>query len=135
MANKFYPKGLEGFAGGDVAWDSDTIKVVGLDASYVYNAAHDFLADVAGGARLATSAALGSKTLLLGVLDAADTSLVAVPSGDTLTQLVVYQDTGVEATSRLLIHFDTKADLTAISIPTNGSTISVEWNPAGLAAL
>jgi hypothetical protein len=135
VANKWFPKGLEGFAGGDVAWDTDTIKVVGVSAAYVYDAAHDFLADVAGGARLQTSAALGTKTLLNGVLDAADISLLSVVSGSTLTQLLVFQDTGVEATSRLLIHYDTKGDGNPISVLTNGGNIDIVWNPAGLATL
>lgn len=135
MANKWYPKGLEGFAGGDVAWDTDTIKVYGLDADYTYNAAHDFLDDVPAGARLQLSAALGTKTFALGVLDAADTQLDLVPTGNTLTQLVVYVATGSDATSRLLIHFDTKGDGTPISITTNGGHVQVLWNVAGLATL
>lgn len=133
MANKFFPKALEGFAGGDIAWDTDTIKVAGCSSTYVYNAAHQFLSSVTG--VLATTAALGSKTYALGVLDAADSVLTAVAAGSTLTQLVVYADTGVAGTSRLILHLDTKADATAIAVVTNGGDIQLLWSAAGLATL
>lgn len=128
MANTVYPKGREGFAGGDVAWDSDTIKLVAVDSGYVYNAAHDFLDDVGAAARVATSAAFTTKSILNGVLDADDVTLAALPAGDTITAIVVYQDTGVEGTSRLLLYFDTKADTTAISVATNGGDVIITWN-------
>lgn len=128
MANTIYPKGREGFAGGDVAWDSDTIKLMAVDVDYVYNAAHDFLDDVVAAARVATSAAFTSKTITDGVLDAADVTLAALPAGNTITAIIVFQDTGVEATSRLLLFFDTKADTTAISVATNGGDVVVTWS-------
>jgi len=128
VANAIYPKGREGFAGGDVAWDTDTIKLVAVDSGYVYDAAHNFLDDVGAGARVATSSAFTGKTITDGVLDADDVTLSAIPSGDTITQVLVYQDTGVEATSRLLLYFDTKADTTAISVATNGGDVVVTWS-------
>lgn len=128
MANAVYPKGREGFAGGDVAWDSDTIKLVAVDSGYVYSAAHDFLDDVGAGARVATSSAFSGKTITDGVLDADDVTLAALPAGDTITGIVVFQDTGVEGTSRLLLFFDTKSDTTAISVATNGGDVVVTWS-------
>lgn len=128
--NAAYPKGREGFAGGDVAWDTDTIKLVAVDSGYVYDAAHDFLADVGAAARVATSAAFSGKSITNGVLDADDVTLSALPTGDTITAIIVYQDTGNEATSRLLLHFDTKADTTAISVATNGGDVVVTWSNA-----
>lgn len=128
MANAVYPKGREGFAGGDVAWDTDTIKLVACDAGYTYAATHQFLSDVVATSRVATSAAFTTKTITDGVLDAANVVLAAVPTGKTITKIVVYQDTGVEGTSRLLLFFDTKADTTGISVATNGGDININWN-------
>lgn len=128
MANTIYPKGREGFAGGDIAWDTDTIKLVAVDSGYVYNAAHDFLDDVGAAARVATSSAFSSKTITSGILDAADVTLASVPVGDTITGIIIFQDTGVEATSRLIAFFDTKADTTAISVVTNGGDVVVTWS-------
>lgn len=128
MANAIYPKGREGFAGGDVAWDTDTIKLVAVDATYVYSTAHQYLSSVGAAARVATSSAFTAKTITDGVLDAANVVLSSVPVGDTITAIIVYQDTGVEATSRLLLFFDSKADTTAISVVTNGGDININWN-------
>lgn len=128
MSNTIYPKGREGFAGGDVAWDSDTIKLVAVDSGYVYSSAHDFLDDVGAAARVATSSAFTTKSITDGVLDADDVTLASLPAGDTITAIIVFQDTGVEATSRLLLFFDTKSDTTAISVATNGGDVVVSWS-------
>ena len=125
--NKLYPKGRQGFLGGDIAADTDAIKVVLLDASYAYDAAHDFLDDIGAGARVATSANLTGKTITDGVFDADDVTLTAVPLGDTVTQVALFQSTGADATSRLIAHFDTKSDDTPISVVTNGGDIQVTW--------
>lgn len=132
MANQLATKGREGFLGGDIAYDTDVIKLVALTSAYVFNAAHDRLDDVLVGARVATSVAFTAKTILDGVADAADVTLVAVPSGSTITQLWVFADTGVESTSRLIAYYDTKADTTSISIVTNGGDVVVQISPSGL---
>lgn len=128
MANTIYPKGREGFAGADIAWDADTIKLVAVDSGYTYNAAHDFLDDVGAGTRVATSSAFTTKSITNGVLDADDVTLSALPAGDTITAIIVFQDSGVEATSRLILFYDTKADTTAISVATNGGDVVVTWS-------
>lgn len=103
MANRWFKKGKEGFAG-DVNWSTDDIRVVLLSAAYVVNLdTHDFLDDIAAGARIATSANLTGKTLTDGILDAADLTFSSV-AGARITQFVVYKWTAVEATSRVLIH-------------------------------
>lgn len=128
MANTLYPKGRQKFLEGSIAWLTDTIKVTAVDSGYTYDSAHDFFDDVAGGAQIATSSALASKTSTDGVADAADVTLASVPAGDTITGLIVWKDTGSAATSPLLAFYDTKADTTAISIATNGGDITIAWN-------
>ncbi len=135
MANTLQPSAKQGFLGGDIAWDADTIKVVALDSTYVYSAAHDNLDDVLAGARVVTSGALTAKTIAGGVADAADVTYVAVPAGDTITQLWVFKDTGVEGTSALIAFYDTKSDTTAINLATNGGDIVITWHVSGLFAL
>lgn len=118
----------EAFLGGDLAWDSDEFRVVLLDATYVFNAAHDNLDDVLAGARVAVSGALVSKTIANGIADAADVTYVALPIGDTITQVWVYRHTGVESTSKLVAYYDTRGDGAAISVATNGGDVVVEWS-------
>lgn len=125
--NQLAPKGRQGFLGGDIAADTDAIRVVALDATYVFNVAHDFLDDVGAGARVATSANLTGKDITDGVFDADDVTLAAVPLGDTITQIWIYQWTGADATSRLIAWFDTKSDDTPISVETNGGDVIITW--------
>lgn len=132
MSNTVQAIARQQFLGGDTAWDSDTFVVVAVDAGYSYSAAHDFLDDVAGGARIATSSALASKTITDGYAKAAEVVFATLPAGDTITGLWVVKSTGVEATSTLIAWFDTKADTTPISLATNGGDVTVQWHTQGL---
>ncbi len=127
-ANALYDLGREGFAGGDIDWDGDDIKVVLVDTDdYTANLATDNdLADIPAGARVSTSANLGSKTITAGVCDAADTTFTAA-AGDQSEAMVIYQDTGTAATSRLIAYID---DATGLPVIPNGGNINVAW-PSG----
>lgn len=126
--NQLAPKGREAFLAGDAAWDSDVFKVVLVKAAYVFSAAHDNLDDVAAGNRIATSVALTGKTTTDGVADADDVTFTALAAGNTIAGFWIFKDTGVEATSRLIAFFDTKADATPISVPTNGGDVVIVWS-------
>ncbi len=125
MANALYDSGRNAFLTGDIDWVADTIKVVLVDAAdYTVNlSTHDFLDDVAAGARVAT-ATLASKTATAGVADAADTTFPTV-SGDVSEALVIYKDSGVEATSQLIAYIDTA---TGLAVTPNGGDIVVQWD-------
>lgn len=99
MANALYDTGRNAFLTGDIDWVADTIKVVLVDAAdYTVNlSTDDFLADIIAGARVAT-ATLANKSASAGVADADDVTFLGV-SGDISEALVIYKDTGVEATS------------------------------------
>lgn len=132
MANAVYPKYKEAMISGGANHDisGGNVKAVLVDlADYTYSSAHDFLDDVAGGGRVATSANLGSKTVTNGLFDAADTSFSAV-TGDISEALIIYIDTGVESTSRLIAYFDT--GITGIPVTPNGGDINVTWNGSGI---
>jgi hypothetical protein len=127
MANALYDKGREGFLDGSIDWDTDTIKVVLIDtADYTVDLAnHDNLDDIAtSAAKVATSAALSSKTVSAGVADAADVTLSSV-TGDTCEALIIYQDTGTPSTSRLIAYIDTA---TGLPVTPNGGDITIQWD-------
>jgi len=126
VANSFFDKGLEGFATAGVNWTADTIKVVLVDAAdyTVSLTTHDFLDDVPALARVGTAVALTSPTATAGVLDAADATLTAV-TGDVSEYVLIYKDTGVEATSRLIALIDTA---TGLPVTPNGGSITVQWD-------
>ncbi len=125
MAMVIYPNAKLGF--GDAQFDmiADDIKVLLVNSGYSYNAAHDFHDDVTGGNIVATSANLAGKSWAIvstaAVFDATDIVFSAVNNG-TITGVIIYKDTGVSGTSRL-IGYDA-----VTSTATNGGDITVVWD-------
>lgn len=121
-----FDKGREGFLDGSIDYDTDNIKTVLVDtAAYTVNlGSHANLSDVAGGARIATSGNLASKTVTAGVADAADVTFTAV-SGASCEAIVMYKDTGTASTSRLICYIDTA---TGLPVTPNGGDITVAWD-------
>ena len=135
MANLIYPNFKEAMwtrpANSDV--DAGNVKCALLDmADYTYDAAHEFLDDVAGSAIVATSGNLGSKTFTDGVFDCADFVFSAV-TGDESEGLLYYIDTGVASTSRLICIKDTL--VTGWPFTPNGGDANVTVDAAGVCAL
>lgn len=125
MANALYDLAKKAFLDGDIDLLVSDIKVVLIDvADYAVNlATHDFLDDVPVAARVATSPNLAGKTTTAGVFDASDFSFGNV-TGDPSEALIIYVDTGVAATSRLIAYIDT---MTGLPVIPNGGPISVTW--------
>lgn len=124
MANALYDPGRDGFLGGDNDWDNDHRVILGDAADYTVNlATHDFLNDVAAGARVATSGAM-TTSHTAGIADAIDVTLSAV-TGDPSEFLVIYQHTGTESTSDLVAYIDTA---TGLPVTPNGGDISISWD-------
>jgi hypothetical protein len=68
-----------------------------------------------------------------GTFDAADITLTAVTTGHTISRVVVYKDTGADASSILIAHIDKQTDgTTNISLATNGSDITVSFHASGI---
>ncbi len=127
MANSWYDAGLEGFAGGDIAWDTSDIRLILIDEAddTINLATDDFLDDRAAAARVATSGSFTSKTFTDGYLDAADVTLTSV-SGDVSESIDIYcHDGGSDAARRLLINFDTA---TGLPITPDGGNITIQWD-------
>src|SRR4051794_3588168 len=124
MANRLFDRGREAFLGpasGQINWLNDTIKVVLCTSAYTPNAATDqYLSDVPGGARVATSGALTGKTVTNGVADADDVTFSAVAAGSSVTQAVVYKDTGTAASSPLVALIDSAS---GFPLATSGNDI------------
>lgn len=126
MANALYAKGKQNMLDGNIAFDTDTIKVQLVDTgSYTVNlATDDAINDIAGGAIIGTAVALASKTITDGVFDAADTTLVAV-TGAQSEALVIYKDSGTPSTSWLIAYIDTA---TGLPVTPNGGDILIQWD-------
>lgn len=133
MANSIYTKGKEALLDGSINLEADTIKCVLIDAAdYTVNlSTHDFLDDVPSAARVGTPQTLANKTFVNGVFDADDVTFPNV-TGDQCEAILIYKDTGVEGTSRLLILIDTA---TGLPVTPGGGNIIAQWNASGIFSL
>ena len=129
MANAIYPKYKEAVL--QSSSDSSlggTVKVALIDTgTYTYSASHQYLSDVSG--VVGTAVTLGTKTYTNGTFDAANVTFTAV-SGATVEAFLVYIDTGVAGTSRLVYYQD--ANVTGLPVTPNGGDINLNFNASGI---
>lgn len=137
MGNSLYGKGRNKFARGDINWlasGGDTIRVCLLkdDYSPVIDT-HEFFSDlganVVGNAGAAARTSCPALTLIdpaLGVCDANDATLTAVPGSVGICNYIcIFKDSGVDGTSPLLALIDTA---TGLPITPNGGDITIQWD-------
>jgi len=97
---------------------------------------HEYLSEIAGDSRVATSANFTDKVFEInpgtyagGVADAADVVFANVPANPSgygaIEALVIYKDTGDENTSPLIAYIDTA---TGLPVTPNGGNITVAWD-------
>lgn len=132
MANGLYAKFKERLLNKEIDQDTDAIKAILVDAAdYTVNlATHGVLTDVTAGGIVATSAALGSPTIVGGVFDSADFSWTSV-TGDQSEDIILYDDT--HANDALEVFYDT--GITGMPVTPNGGNINVTVNASGWFAL
>jgi len=126
MANALFDKARQRFLEGQFNWNTDTIKAVLVDTgTYTVNlSAHEFLADVSAGSRISTSGAFTGKATTGGAADANDVTFTSV-TGASIEAIILYKDTGTDATSPLIAFIDTA---TGLPITPNGGDIIVTWD-------
>jgi hypothetical protein len=136
MANALYSAWKASLLGTDVHsridFDADTIKMVLLDtADYTFSAAHQDYADLISVSTAAdvAVATLASITTTDGTLDCADFSYTSV-TGDVSEAMVLYKDSGSNATSPLALYLDTFAS--GMPVTPNGGDINVTVNASGI---
>lgn len=133
MANALYGKGKEKLLSSSAAisMDTDTIKCSLVTNDYAQNLSTDefftsITGHLAGGAEATMNTqTLGSITLTLGVFDAADVTFPSVTAAEVCEGVVIWKDTGVDATSPLLAYIDT---ITGFPLTTNGGDVTIQWD-------
>lgn len=124
MANAIYTPAKTAFLTGLIDLEGDTIVCALIDTDdYTFSAAHEFWDDVAAGAVI-DEANLSNASVTNGVFDADDVEFTGV-SGDQFEAIILYQDTGNAATSRLIAYIDTG---TGFPLTPNGGDITVQWD-------
>ena len=132
MANALYPLTKAKMMQAQLDMSSATIKAALLDTGTVaYNAAHDFYNDISAGV-VGTPQTIGSKTFISGTFDGADITFTGV-SGASAEAIVIYEDTGNVATSKLIAFLD--SGYTNLPVTPNSGDIAVTWDAAGIFTL
>ncbi len=104
----------------------DDIRALLVDASvYTVSAAHDFLDDVAAGARIGSAVALANETFVAGVFDADDITFIAAPASRQADAILLYKHTGTESTSLLIAYIVEGYNL---PLQTNGNDVNITWD-------
>lgn len=131
MANKLYPLGKDyiltngGIVTGNVkAVLVTTVTSKGANNYYPQSDSDQFLSAVPLASRIAPPIALTNKATNQGAYSADPVTFPAV-TGSSTEALVLYLDTGNEATSPLVGYFDTVAGLPA---QPSGSDIQIVWD-------
>lgn len=128
MASQLYPQGAAHLLGKATKVDliADNIKVMFYAGAF--NSAHEFVSDLTGASIIARSGNLSGKTSTNGVFDANDITITAV-TGSAFTHVILYKDTGTDATSVLEAIFDVS------SFTPTGADVNVVFNASGLFAI
>lgn len=121
MANTMYTNAKELLLTAGINWLTDTIKAVLVNVSYSadFNA-HRYLSDVTGivpGVQNVKT--LAGKTVTGGAADADNLTFPFVASGQNVYYVLIYKDTGVAATSPLIMLIDTATGLPVITTGAN----------------
>lgn len=130
MANALYPKYKQSLLTALLNVDIvvGTAKAVLIDTGvYTYSAAHQFYSDLSG--VVGTATAIGTRTATNGLFDGDDVTFTSV-SGASVEAIVIFIDTGVTTTSRLVAYIDTS--VTGLPVTPNGGNIIVSWDAAGI---
>lgn len=126
MANTLYDFSRQRFLEAQINWMTDTVKVILVDtgAYTPQTAVHQYLSDIPTSARIAGPVTMAGKATTGGAADANDVTFSAV-TGASIEAIIIYVDSGTEATSPLIAYIDTA---TGLPITPNGGDIIVTWD-------
>ena len=124
MANALYPKAKEAFLNGSINMIANTITIALIDTGvYTYSTSHQFRSDISNSAVISTST-LSNKTIANGVFDA-DDALFSSVTGANAEALIIFSDSAIQGTSRLIAYIDSA---TGLPILPNGGDITVAFS-------
>lgn len=133
MASQMFSKAREGFAIGEVDWDTAVIKAA-LVRGYTFDDTDKFVSDVIGGGGTihGTPVALASKTATNGILDADDVTFTTPAANANDHYILLYQSSAVgggadvaAGSQRVVAWIDTA---TGLPIQPNGSNVTLAWD-------
>jgi hypothetical protein len=122
--NRLYKVARQKFATATLDWQDMDFGVVLVDSGYTpdFNT-YEVLSDIPSGSRIA-SQPLQNKTVKGAGLCYADNVTFPSVSGNPITQIVVYHDTGNPATSDLVVYIN---QATGLPLTPTGENITLTW--------
>jgi hypothetical protein len=123
--NAVYPAFLEDLYQGNIDVTGVDLRLEAVSGAYVYDPADEDVADLTG--RLETSPVLTGVAVSGRDLSVSSTTFAAVGPGDDLEAVVLFVDTGVDATSRLVAFIARRADTVPLVVETNGGPVTLTW--------
>jgi len=130
MANAIYPLYKQALLDGAANTDINdlTVKVALVDTGvYTYSATHEFLTSLTG--VVGTAQTINTTTVTNGLFDGDNVTYSGV-TGNSVEALVIYIDTTVAGTSRLVAYID--SGVTGLPVTPNGGDISITWSVSGI---
>lgn len=134
--SQFYLLGLQKIIYQTINWDTDLIKAILCTSAYTPNyATHEFAStpaanSLSGYTRPTLTCSFntndGSDRI---ELRANDVTISGISSGQTIASIVIYKDTGSDATSPLI------GVTTGLSLVTNGSDVTIDFDASGYLAI
>ena len=127
MANLIYGKAKEALFNCQINVSSQSLGILLVDSTYTLSQnTHQFVSDISSSAIKGRSTSLQNVQSTLGVLDADDITIVNYP-GDAFKAVILYVDTGSDATSRLIAYIDTATGIPFAGINTE-LNITIVWS-------
>jgi hypothetical protein len=135
--SKLYNSGLGAIADGTITWATSTVKALIVDSTYTFNDNHVFVSSVTNEVTNSLGTGYARKTLTgktvtvvqaddRVVFDASDVIYTAVETNETWDAVILYLDSGSDATSKLIAYIEIDA------LVTNGSDASIVWASTGI---
>lgn len=124
MANFMYDLARQGFLGGTLAW-SGNIKLALVTSGYTPNQATDQFVTDLGANIVQRSGNLTTVTAGVAGVASADNETITAVTGSMVTYVVIFADTGTDATSQLILFFDTASGL---PFTPDGTDVGAQWD-------
>jgi hypothetical protein len=132
-----YPKGIEQLVGWAIDNNPPTdivARVVGVDATYVYDAAHNDVADL-GAAAVTGLELIPNFTYVNGIIDGDDVNLPGLTPTEVFDAAVVFFNWTLPAPGSLLLcYVDQSLDGSVPQIIDSSAGV-IRWNASGIAVL
>jgi len=127
MANALYPKFKERCLAGGGNLLAGTVRAILVDTgAYTYSGAHEFLSSISAGARVGSAVTLAGKSVTDGVFSSTtNPSFTGLTSAPSIEAIVIYVDSGSEATSPLVAFIDTASGL---PVAAGATQVDVTWD-------